>query len=206
MDGLVKGAVMAITTVVAVLVLTHGIATAQTTTPPASDGRVPYVAFGGGSTTLLGDCTDCPADTYTHSGGVFGGVGTSLTPRTTAGFEVLWMPTEAATGEQIRVTYLMGTFDFQPWRSKGFFFKASTGLALVRNWVVTVETEDVFTSKAFALGLAAGWEWPLSRRLAVQAFGSQHVAALGDLTTSEETTVENVVGNFWMVGAAIVIR
>jgi hypothetical protein len=40
----------------------------------------------------------------------------------------------------------------------------------------------------------------------VQAFGSQHVAALGDLTTSEETTVENVVGNFWMVGAAIVIR
>jgi hypothetical protein len=37
-------------------------------------------------------------------------------------------------------------------------------------------------------------------------FGSQHVAALGDLTTSNATTVENVVGNFWAVGAAIVIR
>jgi hypothetical protein len=206
MDGLVRGAVIATMTVVAVLVLTHGVATAQATTPPSSDGRHPYVTVGGGSTTLLGDCTDCPADSYTHSGGVFGGVGTSLTPRTKAGFEVLWMPTDAATGEQIRVTYLLGTFDFQPWRSKGFFFKASTGMALVRNWVVTVETEDVFTSKAFALGLAAGWEWSLSRRLAVQAFGSQHVAALGDLTTSEETTVENVVGNFWMVGGAIVIR
>jgi hypothetical protein len=205
MDGLVMGAVIATTTVVAVLVLTHGIATAQTT-PPSPDGRRPYVTIGGGSTTLLGDCTNCPADTYTHSGGIFGGVGTSLTPRTTVGFEVLWMPTDAATGEQIRVTYLMGTFDFQPWRSKGFFFKASTGMALVRNWVVNVDTEDVFTSKAFALGLAAGWEWTLSRRVAAQAFGSQHVAALGDLITSDATTVENVVGNFWMVGAAIVIR
>ena len=88
------------------------------------------------------------------------------------------MPAEAATGEQIRTTYLMGTFVFQPWRSKGFFVKASTGMALVRNWVVDVNTEDVFTSKAFALGLGAGWEWPLGRRLAAQAFGSQHVATL----------------------------
>jgi hypothetical protein len=100
----------------------------------------------------------------------------------------------------------MGTFEFQPWVSKGFFFKASTGVALVRNWVVNADTEDVFTSKAFALGLAAGWEFPLSRRLAAQAFGTSHVAALGDLTTSNATTVENVMGNFWMVGAAIVIR
>jgi hypothetical protein len=207
MDGVVKRPVIAFMTVVAVLALTCGIAQAQiasTTTP--SDQRRPFVVVGGGSTTLLGDCTDCPADTYTHSGGIFGGAGTSLTARTAVGFEVFWMPSEAATGEQIRTTYLMGTFVFQPWRSSGFFFKASTGMALVRNWVVNVDTEDVFTSKAFALGLAAGWEWPLSRRLAAQAFGSQHVAALGDLTTSNATTVENVVGNFWAVGAAIVIR
>jgi hypothetical protein len=207
MDGPVKRAAIAAMTVVAVLTLTHGIATAQTTLPPSpSGGRDLFVTIGGGSTTLLGDCTDCPADTYTHSGGLFGGVGTSLTTRTAVGFEVFWMPAEAATGEQIRTTYLMGTFAFQPWRSKGFFFKASTGMALVRNWVVNADTEDVFTSKAFALGLAAGWEWPLSRRLATQVFGSQHVAALGDLTTSNATTVENVVGNFWAVGAAIVIR
>lgn len=207
MVGLVKGPFIAALTVVGVLALTHGIATAQTTTPSTpSGGRRPYVTFGGGSTTLLGDCTDCPADTYVHSGGVFAGVGTSLTRRTEIGFEVFWTPQTAATGEDIRTTYLMGTFEFQPWVSKGFFFEASAGMALVRNWVVDVNTEDVFTSKAFALGLAAGWEWPLSRRLAAQAFGSQHVAALGDLTGSGGVTFENVVGNFWTVGAAIVIR
>ena len=35
--------------------------------------------------------------------------------------------------------------------------------------------------------------------------GAQHVAALGDFQTAGGT-VENVVGNFWSVGAAIVIR
>jgi hypothetical protein len=207
MVGLVKGPVTAVVTVVVALTLVPVIALAQTTTPSTpSSGRRPYVTVGGGSTTLLGDCTDCPADTYVHSGGIFAGVGTSLTRRTEVGFEVLWTPQTAATGEDIRTTYLMGTFEFQPWVSKGFFFKASTGMALVRNWVVNVNAEDVFTSKAFALGLAAGWEWPLSRRLAAQAFGSQHVATLGDLTGSGGVTVENVVGNFWTVGAAVVIR
>jgi hypothetical protein len=207
MDGLVKGPIVAAMTVVGVLALSHGSAAGQTATPTAPfDGRRPFVTVGGGSTTLLGDCTDCPADTYTHSGGLFAGVGSSLTTRTAVGFEVFWMPAEAATGEQIRTTYLMGTFAFQPWRSKGFFFKASTGMALVRNWVVNVDTEDVFTSKAFALGLGAGWEWPFSPRLSAQVIGSQHVAALGDLKTSNATTIENVVGNFWSVGGAIVIR
>jgi hypothetical protein len=207
MDNVMKCPVLAVITAVAILTLTGGIAQAQiasTTTP--SDGGRPFVVVGGGSTTLLGDCTDCPADTYTHSGGIFAGAGTSLTTRTAVGFEVFWMPSEAATGEQVRTTYLMGTFVFQPWQSKGFFFKASTGMALVRNWVVNADTEDVFTSKAFALGLGAGWEWPLARRLSAQVIGSQHVATLGDLTTSQATIVENVVGNFWSVGGAIVIR
>jgi hypothetical protein len=207
MDGPVKGAAIAAMTVIAVLTLASGIAHAQIAAPNAPAGeRRPFVVVGGGSTTLLGDCTDCPADTYTHSGGLFAGVGSSLTTRTAVGFEVFWMPAEAATGDQIRTTYLMGTIVFQPWQSSGFFVKASTGMALVRNWVVIVNTEDVFTSKAFALGLGAGWEWPLSRRLAVQMIGSQHVATLGDLTGSDGTTFENVVGNFWSVGGAIVIR
>ena len=207
MDGVMTRPVAAALIAVAVLLVTGGIAQAQIAAPTAtSGGRHPFVVVGGGSTTLLGDCTDCAADTYTHSGGLFGGVGSSLTRRTAVGFEVFWMPAEAATGEQIRTTYLMGTFVFQPWRSKGFFFKASTGMALVRNWVVDVNTEDVFTSKAFALGLGAGWEWPLARRLSAQVIGSQHVATLGDLTTSNQTTVENVVGNFWSIGGAIVIR
>ena len=143
MDSVMKRPVFAVMNMVAVLILTGGIAQAQiasTTTP--SDGRRLFVVAGGGSTTLLGDCTGCPADTYTHSGGIFGGVGTSLTTRTAVGFEVFWMPSEAATGDQVRTTYLMGTIVFQPWRSSGFFVKAATGMALVRNWVVNPDTGE----------------------------------------------------------------
>jgi hypothetical protein len=42
-------------------------------------------------------------------------------------------------------------------------------------------------------------------RFGAQVFGSQHVVALGDLETNTGTA-ENVMGNFWSFGAAIVIR
>ena len=34
----------------------------------------------------------------------------------------------------------------------------------------------------------------------------QHVASLGELTTVSGERIRNVVGNYWTVGAAIVIR
>src|SRR5262245_64662886 len=104
------------------LALTSGVASAQNATSPAPATGGIGVVGGGSATTLLGDCTDCAADTYVHSGGVLAIVGKSLTPRTDAGFEVFWVPAEAAaTGDQINTTYLMGTFQFRPWLSKGFF-------------------------------------------------------------------------------------
>jgi Domain of unknown function (DUF3943) len=65
------------------------------------------------------------------------------------------------------------------------------------------QTED--RSKAFGLGLASGWEWRVSRHFGAQALGALHVAALGDLELARGT-VENVMGNFWSAGAAIVVR
>jgi hypothetical protein len=41
--------------------------------------------------------------------------------------------------------------------------------------------------------------------MGVQLFGTQHVATLGDLETSQRR-FENVVGNFWSIGAAVVFR
>jgi hypothetical protein len=79
-------------------------------------------------------------------------------------------------------------------------------MAFVRNWTIELNGETPpITSKAFALGLAAGWEWRFARRFGAQVFGAQHVATLGDLT-GNGTTAENVVGNYWSVGGAIVIR
>jgi len=51
----------------------------------------------------------------------------------------------------------------------------------------------------------AGWEFNLKSRLGLQLFASQHVGALGDLQTINGS-VADVTGNFWSLGAAIVIR
>jgi len=188
------------------LLLSSGVAAAQTATSSSpSTGWQPWIVVGGSSTTLLGDCTDCPADTYIHDGGVLAIVGTPLTPRTDIGGQIFWVPSSSAAGEPIKTTYVMGTFQFRPWGGSGFFVRLSSGMAFVRNWVVDTDTSTSFTSKAFALEIGGGWEWRFSRRFGTQVFGSQHVAALGDLQGATQR-VENVMGNFWSVGGGIVIR
>ena len=203
-----KRAVLPVLRILFLLLLSSGVAAAQTATSSSSSpstGWQPWIVVGGSSTTLLGDCTDCPADTYVHDGGVLGLVGTPLTPRTDIGAQVFWVPSSSAAGEPINTTYVMGTFQFRPWGSSGFFLRLSSGMAFVRNWIVDTDTSTSFTSKAFALEIGGGWEWRFARHFGTQVFGSQHVAALGDLETAT-TRVENVMGNFWSVGGGIVIR
>jgi hypothetical protein len=208
MDDLMrKRTVLRFSLTLLLLLVSASVASAQGgASSSSSGGWKPWIVAGGSSTTLLGDCTDCPADTYVHDGGVLAIVGSPLTPRTDIGVEVFWVPSSSAAGDKINSTYVMGTFQFRPWGSKGFFVRVSSGMAFVRNWIVTTaNTSDSFTSKAFALEIGGGWEWRFSQRFGTQVFGSQHVATLGDLETAT-TRVENVVGNFWSVGGAIVIR
>lgn len=202
-----KRTVLPVLRILLLLLLSSGVAAAQTATSPSSpSGWQPWIVVGGSSTTLLGDCTGCPADTYVHDGGVLAIVGQPLTPRTDIGVEVFWVPSSTSAGDPINSTYVMGTFQFRPWGSSGFFVRVSSGMAFVRNWIVDIDdTSTAFTSKAFALEIGAGWEWRLARRIGTQVFGSQHVATLGDLE-SATTRAENVVGNFWSIGGGIVIR
>jgi hypothetical protein len=210
MDGVMTRATLRVMAGMAALCLSSSIAMAQ---QPASAGSTDaprtsraWVLGGGMSTTLLGDCTGCESDTYLHTGGVIAGAGVALNPRTDLGAEILWIPTTLTTGDDLRATYLLASVRFRPWRTRGFFVKAGSGIAFLKNWLATFDTgAPPLRSKAFALDLGAGWEWRVVNRLGVQVFGAQHVAALGDLETSERT-VENVIGNFWSVGGAIVIR
>ena len=140
MDDLMrKRTVLTVLRVLLLLLVSASVAAAQGVTQPSSSsgGWKPWIVAGGSSTTLLGDCTDCPADTYVHDGGVLAIVGTPLTPRTDIGVEVFWVPSSSAAGDKINSTYVMGTLQFRPWSAKGFFFRASSGMAFVRNWVAT---------------------------------------------------------------------
>ena len=106
-------------------------------------------------------------------------------------------------GDLIRATSILAIAEFRPWNSRGFFIKAGMGMSFVRN--IYDAAGEPFVAKALGLTYGVGWTFRHGERAGVQVFGLQHVAALGDLITST-ANFENVVANFWSVGAAFVIR
>lgn len=173
-------------------------------------GRGMWIAAGGASTTLQGACGEgCDLESpYSHTGTVLADIGRRVNPRVDAGVEIAWTPANTATGEDIRTTFVVGVAQFRPWASKGFSIKGGMGMAFVRNWVYDFSggvSAPPFTSKALGLTYSAGWTFRHTQRVGVQIFGAQHVATLGDLETSAQT-YENVIANFWSVGAVLVFR
>jgi hypothetical protein len=187
-----------------VLALAPAEAAAQTSsTPPPLPSRL-WLTAGAASATLRGDCQTCEADyPYRHDGSVLGNAGYRVNQRMDVGAEVFWVPMSSAQGT-IRTTHFDAVAQFRPWASQGFFMKGGAGMAYVRNWIDTTSSESI-NSKALSLMIGAGWEFMPLRRVGFQVFGSQHVAAMGDLATAEGD-IPDVVGNFWSVGAGIVIR
>ena len=189
---------------VVVLALAPAEAAAQpASTPPPLPSRL-WLTVGAASATLQGDCQTCETDyPYRHDGSVLGNAGYRVNHRMDVGAEVFWVPMGAAQGT-IRTTHFDAVAQFRPWASQGFFMKGGAGMAYVRNWVDTISTESS-NSKALSVVIGAGWEFKPLQRFGFQVFGSQHVAALGDLVTADGD-IPDVVGNFWSIGAAIVIR
>ena len=77
-----------------------------------------------------------------------------------AAVEVTWAPSHLRTGDDVRVTYLMGVGQYRPLKNHGFFVKGGMGVAFVRNWVfdATNDVTPAFTTNAMALTYGAGWE------------------------------------------------
>ena len=171
--------------------------------PPAPPSRL-WIVAGGASGTLRGHCQDCGADfPFRHGGAVVGNAGYRVNPRMDVGADVFWMQWRNESG-RIRATALDAVVQFRPWESKGFFVKGGAGMAFVRNWVVTLGG-SADNSKALAVVIGGGWEFNTKSRVGLQLFAMQHVGALGDLQTVNGA-VADVTGNFWSLGAAIVIR
>ena len=192
--------------VVILLALAPANAAAQPspTTPPSPLPSRLWLTAGAASATLHGDCQTCETDyPYRHGASVLFNGGYRVNRRMDVGSEVFWVPIDTNQGT-LNTTHVDAVAQFRPWSSRGFFMKGGAGMAYVRNWVDVIST-DAINSKALSLVIGAGWEFKGPGRFGIQAFGSQHVAALGDLTTADGD-VPDVVGNFWSVGAAIVIR
>jgi hypothetical protein len=200
-------AVVLVSLLLLAAVVAHGAAQAQTPAGTQTGSRSKlWVVVGGGHNTISGDCTFCEEagrePRYSNSGSVLVDVGARLNPKTDVGVELVWAPGTTAEGSDFRTTFVAGVAQFRPWESSGFFVKAGMGMAFVRNWLFE---DDPFTQKALAVAIGGGWAFRTQERLGFQLYASQHVAALGDFQL-REGTLENVMGNFWSLGAAVVIR
>lgn len=163
-----------------------------------------WVVAGGAFATVRNDCQTCEVESpYRHSGSVLVDIGYRVNTRMDVGGEVFWVPVDSPAG-QIRTTHIDAAAQFRPWSSQGFFLKGGAGMAFVRNWVDATGPNPV-NSKALSVMIGGGWEFRPASRVGFQLFGAQHVAALGDVKTAD-TDVADVVGNFWSIGAALVIR
>jgi hypothetical protein len=163
-----------------------------------------WFTAGGTFSTLRGDCQTCETDTpYRHSGGVVADIGYRVNRRMDVGGEVFWMPVDTAGGHT-RTTHVDAVAQFRPWESQGFFLKGGAGMAFVRNWVDALDAEGI-NSKALSIVMGAGWAFRMEKRLGFQLVATQHAAALGDFLTASGA-VPDVMGNYWSLGASIVIR
>jgi hypothetical protein len=163
-----------------------------------------WLVAGGAFATVRGDCQTCEED-YPHrkAGSVLANIGRRVNARMDVGAEVFWVPMNTADG-RIRTTHIDGVAQFRPWASQGFFLKGGAGMAFVRNWVDYLGS-DAINGKALSVVIGAGWAFRPTERFGLQLFGAQHVAGVGAVATAEGD-IPDVVGNFWSVGAAIVIR
>jgi hypothetical protein len=171
--------------------------------PSAASSRLWLVA-GGASATVRGDCQTCEQDTpYRHAASVLANLGYRVSNRMDVGAELFWMPVQTSGGH-IRVTHVDAVAQYRFWASQGFFVKGGAGVAFVRNWVDAVGPSPI-NQKALSVMIGAGWAFRPAGRVGVQIFGSQHAGAIGDLQ-NPGGDVQDVMGNFWSIGAAVVIR
>ena len=182
--------------------LVQASALAQDREPPPSSRL--WIVAGGASGTVRGDCQECEQDfAVRHGGALVGNAGYRVSSRLDVGADLFWMQWQNDSG-RIRATAIDAVAQFRPWASKGFFVKGGAGIAFIRNWVETLGPNPDL-SKALSVVIGGGWEFDVKGRVGVQLFAMQHVGALGDLQTINGT-VADVTGNFWSLGAAVVIR
>ena len=161
----------------------------------------------GTSTTMRGDCQeDCVAHgtgAYLHTGSLLAIVGLRVNPQMNAGVEVSWVPATSQAGDDVRSTFLLATAQFRPWQTRGFFLNGGYGhglrpqLRLRRNRHDSADhVQGAWTSPTVPDGCSG-------RHTASGRAGVRHAArgrARG-LSDCGGVTAENVIGNFWSVGA-----
>ena len=197
--------------VVAVL-LSPSAGLAQTAAPAGQTPLSPriWIAAGAGFAAERTGCPTCPEDgVYADSYSFLLDAGLSVNKRVDVGMELMWVDLNVDGASHVKTLFILGVAQLRPWVEHGFFIRAAMGLAIAGNGLYNPYGPPLpppYTTNALAIAYGAGWELKLNRKWGLQAYGMHHVAGLGELTMSDNTTLKNVVVNYWTVGGGIVFR
>jgi len=182
----------------------------QASPPPNPLSPRLWLVAGSGFAAARAGCFECgPEGVVTQSYPILLDMGVRVTPRMDAGIELYWVRLKVNDEDPIQTTFVLGLVQFRPWVDRGLFLRAGMGIGIAGNGLYNPSGPVLappYTTNALAINFGVGWEFTINRRWAFQVHGLQHVAALGELTTVAGGRIRNVVGNYWTVGAAVVIR
>jgi len=169
-----------------------------------------WIVGGGGFSVARAGCATCSrAGVFNNSKSLLLDFGVRTSPRVDAGVELLWVSSKIESEDPIRTTFIVGLAQFRPWVDKPFFVRAGMGVSFAGNGLYTPIGPPLappFSTNALAVMYGIGWTIKTDRKYNVQIHLTQHVAALGELTTVSGSSVRNVVGNYWTIGTALVLR
>jgi hypothetical protein len=180
---------------------------------PATNSHSRYWVVGGaGFGAARAGCPECDRDgVFSNGRSLLVDAGFRATPRLDFGVEVAYGTSKLEDNDDdpIPTTFVMGVVQVRPFVTHGFFFKTGMGAGIVGNGLyspIGAELKAPYTTNTLALVYGAGWVIHRERRFALQVHGTHHIAALGELITTENTSIKNVVGNYWNVMVGIVFR
>ena len=179
---------------------------------PATNSHSRYWVVGGvGFGAARAGCPECDREGVSTNGrSLLVDAGMRINHRLDFGLELAYGSSklEDNDDEAILTTFVMGVVQVRPWDTRGFFFKTGMGAGIVGNGLIgPVGTlEPPFTTNTLALVYGAGWVFRREQRFALQVHGTHHIAALGEVTTKDNTSIKNVLGNYWNVMVGIVFR
>ena len=206
-----KGALVVVIAWIALAIAPAPVYAQQPTPAPASPLAPRFwLVAGGGFAAARAGCADCDlGGVYMQSYSILVDVGVRVTPRVDAGVELYFVPIQVEGEKPIRTTFVLGVMQMRPWVERGFFVRAAMGIGIAGNGLYNPAGPPLpppYTTNAIGVAFGVGWEHRFNRRWGVEAHAMQHIAGLGELTTSSGEVIRNVVGNFWTVGVGIVIR
>jgi hypothetical protein len=194
----------------AILLASASSAAAQTAEPAGPSGSPFWVVAGGGHAIARAGCATCDrAGVFTNSYGILVDAGVRVTPKVDVGIELVWISSRLVGEDPVRTTFILGIAQVRPFEKHGLFLRTGMGIGFAGNGLFSPLRPNLappFTTNALGLTYGIGWVFRRERRWTMQVQATHHVAALGELTTTAGTSVRNVVGNYWMTGAALAVR